>query len=208
MIVKSAEKNVASMYLARLEILGLDGNENLAVPSAFSTPSLVNHRIPSPDNLTRNYFSMLNLSSSPPGYIHSHMNGHTSPILSPADPSSTSSHPWFTTTMSPTSPTISNMIGGLVTSPMHPLINCSTTYPTNPPPPPGLGPPVTVATMPNNVPSAYLVNYSGSTPVSNGYISSMNTGKATVHLEYFAIILKPATLKVTALVLKDPLMIT
>ena len=176
-IVKSAEKNVASMYLARLEILGLDGNENLAVSSAFSTSSLVNHRIPSPDNLTRNYFSMLNLSSSPPGYIHGHMNGHTSPILSPVDPSSTSPHPWFTTTMSPTSPTISNMIGGLVTSPMHQLMNCSTMYPTNPPPPPGLGPPVTVASMPNNAPSAYLINYSGSTPGSDGYVNSMSSGK-------------------------------
>jgi len=173
-IVKSAEKNVQSMYLARLEILGLDGNENLAVSSAFSTSNLVNHRIPSPDNLTRNYFSMLNLSSSPPGYIHSHMNGHTSPVLSPVDPTSNT---WFTTTMSPTSPTISNMIGGLVTSPMHPLINCSTTYPTNPPPPPGLGPPVTVASIANNVPSGYLINYSGSTPGSDGYITSMSTGK-------------------------------
>ncbi|KAL9979678.1 hypothetical protein ACROYT_G017378 [Oculina patagonica] len=178
MIVKSAEKNVASMYLARLEILGLDGNENLAVSPAFSTSSLVNHRIPSTDNVTRNYFSMLNLSSSPPGYIQGHMNGHTSPILSPVDPSATSPHPWYTTTMSPTSPTISNMIGGLVTSPMHPLINCSTNYPTNPPPPPGLGPPVTVASMPNNVPSAYLMNYSGSTPGSDGYINSMSTGKS------------------------------
>lgn len=180
MIVKSAEKNVASMYLARLEILGLDGNENLAVSPAFSTSSLVNHRIPSTDNVTRNYFSMLNLSSSPPGYIQGHMNGHTSPILSPVDPSATSPHPWYTTTMSPTSPTISNMIGGLVTSPMHPLINCSTNYPTNPPPPPGLGPPVTVASMPNNVPSAYLMNYSGSTPGSDGYINSMSTGRRTV----------------------------
>ena len=175
-IVKSAEKNVQSMYLARLEILGLDGNENLAVSSAFSTSSLVNHRIPSPDNVTRNYFSMLNLSSSPPGYIHSHMNGHTSPVLSPVDPTSNT---WFTTTMSRTSPTISNMIGGLVASPMHSLINCSTTYPTSPPPPPGLGPPSTVASIANNAPSGYLINYSGSTPGSDGYINSIGTGNKT-----------------------------
>lgn len=170
------------MYLARLEILGLDSNENLAASPTFSTSGLVNHnhRVPSPDNLTRNYFSMLNLSSSPPRYVHGHVNGHTSPILSSVDPTASNSHPWLTSAISPTSPTISNMIGGLVTSPVHPLINCSPTYPTNPPPPPGLGPPVTVASIANNVPSSYLLNYSGSTPGSDGYISSISTGKCNV----------------------------
>lgn len=182
-IVKSAEKNVARMYLARQDILGLDGNENLAVSSTFSTPSLVNHRIPSPDNLTRNYFSMLNLSSSPPGYVHGHMNGHSSPILSPVDPVSNNPHPWFTSTMSPTSPTISNMIGGLVTSPIHPLMNCSTTYPNNPPPPPGLGPPVTVASIHNSVPGGYVINYSGSMPSSDGYGGSMSIGNDTAIIQ-------------------------
>lgn len=167
------------MYLARLEILGLDSNENLAASPTFSSSGMVNHDhcIPSPDSITRSYFSMLNLSSSPPRYVHGQVNGHTSPILSPVDPSTNNAHPWLTSAISPTSPTISNMIGGgLVTSPMHPLINCSTTYPTNPPPPPGLGPPVTVASIANSVPSAYLINYSGSVPGSDGYVTSMSAG--------------------------------
>jgi len=71
------------------------------------------------------------------------------------------------------------MIGGLVASPMHSLINCSTTYPTSPPPPPGLGPPSTVASIANNAPSGYLINYSGSTPGSDGYINSIGTGNKT-----------------------------
>lgn len=164
------------MYLARLEILGLDSNENLATPATFSASGLVNHdhRIPSPDNLTREYFSMLNPSSSPPRYVP--VNGHTSPILSPVDTTVSNPHPWLTSTISPTSPTISNMMGGFTTSPMHPLINCSTTYPTNPPPPPGLGPPVTVASLANSVPSSYLMNCSGSLPSSNGYVNSLSSG--------------------------------
>lgn len=179
-IVKSAEKNVTNMYIARLEILGLDSNENLAASSTFSTSGLVNndHRIPSPDSITRNYFGMLNLSTSPPRYIQGHVNGHTSPV----DPSANNPHPWLTSAISPTSPTISNMIGGLMTPSMHPLINCSTGYPTSPPPPPGLGPPVTVASLANNVSSGYLINYSGSMPSSDGYISSMSAGPTQGHL--------------------------
>ena len=164
------------MYLARLEILGLDSNENLTAPPTFSATGLANHdqRIPSPDDLSRDYFSMLNLSSSPPHYVS--VNGHTSPILSPADPTVSNPHPWLTSAISPTSPTISNMMAGFTTSPMHPLINCAATYSTNPPPPPGLGPPVTVASLANNVPGAYLINCSGSVPGSDSYINSMSTG--------------------------------
>lgn len=164
------------MYLARLEILGLDSNENLTAPPTFSATALANHdqRIPSPDECPREYFRMLNLSSSPPRFVSA--NGHTSPILSPVDPTVSNSHPWLTSAISPTSPTISNMMGGFTTSPMHPLINCATTYPTNPPPPPGLGPPVTVASLANNVPSAYLISCSGSMPGSDSYINGMSTG--------------------------------
>lgn len=180
-IVKSAEKNVARMYLARQEILGLDGNENLAVSSTISTSSSVDHGIPSPDNMSRNYFSKLSLSSSPPGYLYDHMNGHTSPMLSPIDPASNNPHPWFASTMAPSSPTISNMIGGLVTPPMNPLMNRSTTYPSNPPPPPGLGPPVTMSSMHNNVPCGYVINYSGSLPSSDGYVGGMSIGAEQSH---------------------------
>ena len=182
--MKSAEKNVARMYLARQEILGLDGNENLAVSSTISTSSSVDHGIPSPDNMSRNYFSKLSLSSSPPGYLYDHMNGHTSPMLSPIDPASNNPHPWFASTMAPSSPTISNMIGGLVTPPMNPLMNRSTTYPSNPPPPPGLGPPVTMSSMHNNVPGGYVINYSGSLPSSDGYVGGMSIGNSTINLPY------------------------
>lgn len=173
MIVKSAEKNVENMFIARLDILGLDSNENHASSPAFSTTGLVNHdqrTAASLDNLSRNYFSMLNLTSAPQRYIQGHLNGHSSPTLSPVDPSVSSPNPWLTSAVSPTSPTISNMITA------HPLINCVTSYPTSPPPPPGLGPPVTLTSMANNLPSGYLLNYTGSTPNSDGYINSLSTG--------------------------------
>lgn len=171
-IVKSAEKNVENMFIARLDILGLDSNENHASSPAFSTTGLVNHDqcTASLDNLSRNYFRMLNLTSAPQRYIQGHLNGHSSPTLSPVDPSASNPNPWLTSAVSPTSPTISNMITA------HPLINCVTSYPTSPPPPPGLGPPVTLTSMANNLPSGYLLNYTGSTPNSDGYINSLSTG--------------------------------
>ncbi|XP_068721063.1 protein bicaudal C homolog 1-B-like [Montipora capricornis] len=162
-IVKSAEKNVQNMYLARLEILGLDSNENLASSPTFAASGLVNHdhRIPSPDNnFTTEYFSM-----------------HTGPVSTAV----CNSHPWFTSPISPTSPTISNMMCGFPTSAIHPFVDCSTSYSTNPPPPPGLGPPtVTLASLASNVSSGYLINHS--MPASNGYINGTSSGLVQNHL--------------------------
>ena len=174
--MKSAEKNVAKMYLARLEILGLDGNENLAMSTAFPMSNMTGPIMS--DCLSGGYFSMLNLSSSPPpGYVATHINGHTSPVLSPVDPTVTNTPSWLTTALSPTSPTISNMMGGLVASQIHPLLNRSTAYQTSstPHPPPGLGPPVSVASI-HNGSSVYLANYSGSAPNSSGYVGNVCTG--------------------------------
>ena len=142
------------MYLARLEILGLDTNENFASSPTFVASELVDrgHHIPSHDNFTREFF----------GHMHT---GRADSRI----------HSWLPNAISPTSPTISNMIYGFPTSPVHQYVNCSTSYSTNPPPPPGLGPPtVTLASLANHVSNGYLINHS--MPASSVYMNGASTG--------------------------------
>ncbi|XP_067054100.1 protein bicaudal C homolog 1-like [Acropora muricata] len=160
-IVKSAERNVQNMYLARLEILGLDTNENFASSPTFVASELIDrgHHIPSHDNFTREFFDLV----------------HTSRADSRI-------HPWPPNAISPTSPTISNIIySGFPTSSIPPYVNCSTPYSTNPPPPPGLGPPaVTLASLANHVSNGYPFNHS--MPASSIYVNGASTGPAQSHL--------------------------
>ena len=137
------------MYLARLEILGLDTNENFASSPTFVASELIDrgHHIPSLDNF----------------FAHVHTSRADSRIP-----------PWLPNAISPTSPTISNMVLGFPSS-IHPYVNCSTSYSTNPPPPPGLGPPaVTLASLANHVSNGYPFNHS--MPASSIYVNGASTG--------------------------------
>lgn len=124
------------MYLARQAILGLDRNENQAVSSPFTR---CNFSSCSPINMDE-YYGVLGFQTNP-------INGHCpSPLPSPVATSMTSATAWLSTNVTPASPTISNMMGGVILPPTNqllscppsPLIGCGSTLP---PPPPGLGPP-------------------------------------------------------------------
>ncbi|KAK2551783.1 Protein bicaudal C-like protein 1-B [Acropora cervicornis] len=129
----------------------------VSVKPKLKQPSkLINggHHIPSHDNFTREYF----------GHVHT----------SRAD---SRIHPWLPNAISPTSPTISNMMYGFPTSSIHPYVNCSTSYSTNPPPPPGLGPPaVTLASLANNVSNGCQLSERNGSPLGHRTPSPIGSG--------------------------------
>ncbi|XP_048581581.1 protein bicaudal C homolog 1-B isoform X2 [Nematostella vectensis] len=128
-IIKSAERNARNIYLARMELLGLDNNENRAVSPTYSSSSSL-----SPGDLDRPcYPGVLDLSPTLPyGNV---MNGKTSPSPPP--------NSWFPTTApSPQHNTSTSLIR--TSAPQYNYLS-----PSPPPlPPPGLGPPNTIGVVP------------------------------------------------------------
>ncbi|KAK3725850.1 hypothetical protein QZH41_014071 [Actinostola sp. cb2023] len=156
-IIKSGERNANNIYLARMEILGFDRNQNRASPVYPST-------IISPSN-DRSFSSRHHeYGSSPPISSYSgHCNGNISPIFSTTSWNSGSSQGVR-----------------LITSPVNDLSNLSSTPFTfaqsNPPPapPPGLGPPNSLACQPVVSTSSGYGDFSISPSESFGSIDSLS----------------------------------
>ncbi|XP_031560674.1 protein bicaudal C homolog 1-like isoform X2 [Actinia tenebrosa] len=158
-IIKSAERNAKNIYLARMEILGVDKNQNRASSPIYSS-------IISPSSDRSFYSGTTEYSSSPPSPTYSYpYNGLVSAI---GQVSSSSSSSWFSS--SDSSKGISTMVGGGVTSP--PFSFKPTTPP--PPPPPGLGPPNSMGSPVVSTASANIRDFSVSPTGSYTSIESSN----------------------------------
>lgn len=150
-IIKSAERNAKNIYLARMDILGVDKNQNRASSPIYSS-------IISPSSDRSFYSGSMEYSSSPPSSTYSNpCNGHVSPI---GQVSSSSS--WFSS--SDSSKGISTMVGST------PYSFTPTTAP--PPPPPGLGPPNTMTSPVVSTASGYIRDFSVSPTGSYASIES------------------------------------
>ena len=165
-IVKSSERNASNMYLARLAVLGLDRNENHA-PCSTYTRSNIN---PCTPGKMEDYYGVIGYQTTP-------INGQSPPGMpSPIGTPLTTTTAWLQSNISPSSPTISNMMGGIMAAPMNQLLSCPPPLegcgPAPPAPPPGLGPP-NPALCASRVMSQYASSSTGS---SDSYDRASSAG--------------------------------
>ena len=154
------------MYIARREVLGLDGNENHALcPSpTFSTSNLLESPCPA-SLIPAHYYSMIQPTASAADILSSSTDGHGSPPLP-------TSNAW----VNPPASTTSTMHNSMV-APVTPQMTCPSNYISHSHhPPPGLGPrhpsfnTAAVCSMASNSSNDHSGSYSYSPPTNSSSV--------------------------------------